>query len=121
VPLLAFFYVVSATPLLRWWDRERLGWRRGLRAACAYLNAWTVPLLPISWFLYGTGPLAALATLVMAALGLAAFLRMGKGRWYQSRLGGVAKAMFLATVIAVVGLLGSIVVAAAGLYAGTVA
>ncbi|HEY1071570.1 hypothetical protein [Brevundimonas sp.] len=121
VPLLASLYVAAATPLLRGWDRDDLGWRRGLRAACAYLNAWTVPLLPIAWFLYGTGPLAALAALAMAILGLVAFLRMGRGRWYQSMFGGVIKALALATAIAIVGLLGSGLVAAVGLYAGTVA
>ena len=120
VPLLATFYVVAATPLLRWWDPERLGWRRGFRAACAYLNAWTVPLLPIAWFLYGAGPLAALASLAMAVLGLVAFLRMGRGRWYRSPLVGGVKAVILTAVIAVIGLLGSILVAAIGLYAGTV-
>lgn len=121
VPLLATLYVFTATPLLRWWDPENLGWRRGFRAACAYLNAWTVPLLPIAWFLYGVGPLATLASLAMAILGLAAFLRMGRGRWYRSSLTGGFKALVLAAAIAVVGLLGSVVVAAIGLFAGRVA
>lgn len=120
VPLLATLYVVTATPLLRWWDPDKLGWRRGFRAACAYLNAWTVPLLPIAWFLYGAGPLAALASLAMAVLGLVAFLRMGRGRWYRSPLAGFGKALILATAIAVIGLLGSMLVAAIGLYAGAV-
>ena len=120
VPLLATLYVFTATPLLRWWDPEKLGWRRGFRAACAYLNAWTVPLLPIAWFLYGTGPLAALASLAMATLGLVAFLRMGRGRWYGSPLIGGVKALVLTAAIAVVGLLGSVLVAAIGLFAGRV-
>lgn len=121
VPLLAFLYVVAATPLLRWWDQENLGWRRGFRAACAYLNAWTVPLLPISWFLYGTGPLATLAGLAMLLLGVVAFLRMGRGRWYQSPLAGVAKSLVLTTTVGVAGLLGTGVVTVVGLVAGAAA
>lgn len=121
VPLLASLYIVAATPLLRWWDPEDLGWRRGLRAACAYLNAWTVPLLPIAWFLYGAGPLAALAGLAMAILGMAAFLRMGRGRWYRSTPVGVAKALVLAAAVAATGLLGSGLIIALGLYAGAAA
>ena len=56
----------------------------------------------------------------MAVLGLVAFLRMGRGRWYRSPLAGFAKALILATAIAVIGLLGSMLVAAIGLYAGAV-
>ena len=55
VPLLSVFYALAATPLMRWWDPEKLGWRRGFRAAFAYLNALTVPLLPFSWWMYEVG------------------------------------------------------------------
>jgi len=58
VPLLSALYALAAAPLLRLWDQDDLGWRRGFRASFGWLCAWTVLMLPMSWWAYGTGPVA---------------------------------------------------------------
>ena len=121
VPILAPLYALAALPLLRWWDAEDLGWRRGFRASFAYLNAWTAPILPLSWFAYGTGPAAAICGLLMVVLGFVAFLRMGRGRWYRGVLPGLGKAAVLFVAIYLAGALGMVVVTAVGVFAGLAA
>lgn len=118
VPVLASLYALVSAPLFRWWDAEVLGWRRGFRAGFAYLNAWTLPVLPTSWFLYGQGWPALLAALAMWVLGLVTFLRMGRGRWYRGMGPGVAKALVVMTCLYVVGLVGGMAIIAIGLAAG---
>lgn len=118
VPVLATLYALVTAPLFRWWDAEDLGWRRGFRAGFAYLNAWTLPVLPISWFLYGQGWLALLASLVMWVLGVMTLLRMGKGRWYKTTGGGIAKALVVIICLYAVGLVGGMAITAVGLAAG---
>ena len=117
VPLLSAVYVLAAAPFLYWWDRERTGWRRALRAGYAYLNAWTVPILPISWFSYGSGPGAAVASLFMLVLGFVAFIRMGRGRWYRSRLGGLGKASVLMGALMAAVMIGGQIVVGIGVFA----
>ena len=115
VPLLSFFYALAAAPLLRLWDQADLGWRRGFRAAFGWLCAWTVLMLPIAWWGYGTGPLAGLVSLAIIVLGLVAFLRMGRGRWFRSWLAGVGKALLLMLCVQIAGLLGGALVVGIGL------
>lgn len=95
VPLISLFFALAATPFLRWWDKDNLGWRRGFRATFGWLCAWTVPMMPLAWWGYGTGPVAAIVSLVIMLLGVVAFVRMGKGRWFRSWPGGVGKALVL--------------------------
>lgn len=121
VPLLAAIYVLAVAPLLAWWDREKLGWRGAFRAGYAYLNAWTVPILPIAWFSYGGGVVAVLSSLVLLVLGFAAFMRMGRGRWYQGWLGGLGKAAVLMGALTIAAVIGGQLVVAIGLYAAAVA
>lgn len=121
IPILAPLYAVAATPLLRLWDHEDLGWRRGFRAAFAYLNAWTIPLLPLSWFMFGTGAAAGICSLLMLVIGLVVFLRMGRGRWFRSYPIGIAKAVLIQTVIGLIGLVGMYVVVGVGILAGLAA
>lgn len=120
VPLMSLFYALAATPLLRWWDPERLGWRRGIRAAFGYLCAVTVPLLPFSWWMYGQG--GDLGLLVgnsaMFIAIIVAFMRMGAGRWYRSPVVGLAKAFGLWITILLAGTVGSVPVFLIGLLAG---
>jgi hypothetical protein len=118
VPFLATLYALVTAPLFRWWDAEDLGWRRGFRASFAYLNAWTLLILPISWFLYGQGLLALLASLAMLAAGVVTFLRMGRGRWYRSSGPGVAKALVILVCLSSVGTLGGMAISGIGLAAG---
>lgn len=118
VPVLATLYALVTAPLFRWWDAEDLGWRRGFRASFAYLNAWTLLILPISWFLYDQGWTALLASLAMWVAGVATFLRMGRGRWYRSTGPGVAKALAILVGLASVGALGGIAITAVGMAAG---
>lgn len=121
IPVMAPLYALAAMPLFRLWDAEDLGVRRGFRASFAYLNAWTVPMLPLSWFVFGTGPAALIASLLMAVLGFAAFLRMGRGRWYRGVLPGVGKALILFAAIGLSGALGTAIVIVIGVFAGLAA
>lgn len=118
VPLLSLFYALGATPLMRWWDPERLGWRRGFRAAFGYLNALTVPLLPFSWWMYEPGLGQLIGTGVLFVIAMAAFMRMGAGRWYRSPVAGLAKAFGLWLAIQLVGAIGYVPLFAIGLLAG---
>lgn len=118
VPLLSLFYALGATPLMRWWDPDKLGWRRGSRAAFAYLNALTVPLLPFAWWMYEPGLGQLIGTLVLFVIAIVAFMRMGAGRWYRSPAAGLAKALGLWLTIQLVGGIGYMPLFAIGLLAG---
>lgn len=118
VPVLAAAYALAITPLLRWWDPETLGWRRGFRASFAYLCAWTVPWLPFAWWTFSDGPLRALAAAALFVIGVVAFMRMGAGRWWRSPFVGVAKAVGLALALQLAGTIGFAPVLLIGLLAG---
>lgn len=118
VPIMAPLYALAAMPLFRLWDAEDLGLRRGFRASFAYLNAWTVPMLPLAWFMFSTGPLAAACSLLMIVLGFVAFMRMGRGRWYRGVAPGLGKALILMTAIGLAGLVSTFIVIAIGVVAG---
>lgn len=118
VPLLSLFYALAATPLLRLWDPDTLGWRRGSRAAFAWLNALTVPLLPFAWWMYDGGLGALIGNTALFVFAIVAFMRMGAGRWYRSPVAGLAKAFGLWLTIQLVGGIGFVPVFAIGLLAG---
>ncbi len=118
VPVLSLFYALAAAPLLRWWDPEDLGWRRGFRAAFGWLNAVTVPLLAFAWWMYDPGAGQTLGSLALFVIAVAAFLRMGAGRWYGTPLFGVAKAIGLWIAIQLGGFVGMPLVLGVGLLAG---
>lgn len=118
VPLTAPLLVVFTTPLFRWWDPEDLRWRRGVRASLAYLNAWTALMLPFSWFIYGAGPAAMVFTVLFSLMGVIAFLRMGRGRWYKSYGPGVGKSLVVLLAMQIVGIISTGLVTAVGLFAG---
>jgi hypothetical protein len=94
VPITAGFYAVFSAPLLRWWDKEDLGWRRSFRATFHFLNVWTIPFVPLGFLAYHPASLG-WSMLVMTAFAFAAFLRVGKGRWYESPLAGFGKATLI--------------------------
>jgi hypothetical protein len=99
VPLGSIFFALTATPFLRWWDKDHLGWRRGFRATFGWLCAWTVTMLPLAWWGYGTSPLVGVVSLIIAALGVIAFVRMGQGRWFRTRVIGVLKGIVLMAAV----------------------
>lgn len=115
VPLLSTFYALFTAPFFRLWDREDLGWRRGLRATFCWLNGWTVLILPLSWWSYGTGPMAAFTATLIFLLGAIAFFRMGRGRWFSSAFMGVLKAILLMITIQIAGLVGMFMISGVGL------
>lgn len=121
VPIMAPFYALAAMPLLRLWDAEDLGLRRGFRASFAYLNAWTVPMLPLAWFIFSPGPLAAACSLLMMVLGVVAFMRMGRGRWYRGVLPGLGKALIMMGAIGLSSLVSTFIVIVIGVVAGLAA
>ena len=96
VPLMSLFYAGFGAPLIRWWSG--LSWRRSMRATLALLCAWTVPIL----FL---GPLPMIkgfelvGSLFMYAALIAAFLRMGRGIWFERWWAGLGKAMLFLVVV----------------------
>jgi len=118
VPLLSVFYALGAAPLMRWWDPDTLGWRRGFRAAFAYLNALTVPLLPFAWFMYDGGIGTLVGNVALFVIAIAAFMRMGAGRWYSTPVFGLAKAVALWITIQLVAGIGYLPLFAIGLLAG---
>lgn len=118
VPIMAPFYALAAMPLFRLWDAEDLGMWRGFRASLAYLNAWTVLMLPLAWFMFSTGPLAAACSLIMIVLGFVAFMRMGRGRWYRGVAPGLGKALILVCAIGLSSVVSTSVVIAIGVVAG---
>jgi len=111
---------VAAAPLFRLWDRDDLGWRRGFRATFAWLCAWTVPMIPISWWGYGTEPIALVVSIVISLLGVVAFMRMGHGRWFQSRFVGVIKALALMIVVYVASTIGGVAVIGIGVLGASI-
>lgn len=115
VPLVSLLFALAATPLLRWWDREDLGWRRGFRATFGWLCAWTVPMMPLAWWGYGTSPMAAMVSLVIMLIGIVAFVRMGKGRWFRTRLGGIGKGLVLMIAVQIAAMFGGILVGMIGI------
>lgn len=118
VPLLSVFYALGAAPLLRWWDPDTLGWRRGFRAAFAWLNALTVPLIPFAWFIYDGGIGTLVGNVALFVIAIAAFMRMGAGRWYSAPVFGLAKAVALWITILLVAGIGYVPLFAIGLLAG---
>ena len=115
VPLLSAFYAMAAAPLLRLWDKEDLGWRRAFRASFGWLCAWTVMMLPLAWFSYGTGPQAAMVSAAIMLLGIIACVRMGHGRWFRSRIAGVFKGFALMFAVQVAAALGGVLVGMVGI------
>lgn len=114
VPINAVFYALFAAPLLRWWDTEDLGWRKSFRATFHYLNVWTIPMVPVGFFAYL--PSTALwFTAFTVVLSFVAFLRVGRGRWYRTTVGGVGKAVVITVVYFVAATLATIPVIATGL------
>ena len=120
MPILAAFYAIATVPFLRLWDREDLGWRKGLRATFGWLCAWTVPMMPLAWWGYGTGPTAAIIGAIIPLIGVIAFLRMGQGRWYRSWPIGVLKGIALMIAVQASAGVGGILVGAIGLLGALV-
>jgi len=118
VPILSACYALIAAPLLRWWDPEDLGARRGFRAAFGWLCTWTVPMMPLSWWAYSGGAAASWIALAIFILAIVAFMRMGAGRWYQSPAGGFLKGFALAVAMQVAGVIGTVPILIIGLLAG---
>lgn len=121
VPLLSLFYALAAAPLLRLWDPDDLGWGRGFRAAFAWLCAWTVPMMPIAWWGFDRGPVAAIVSAMITLIGIVAFVRMGHGRWFRSRVAGVGKAILLMIAVQVAGMAGGVLVMGIGLMGASIA
>ena len=120
VPVLSACYAMAAAPLLRWWDPDDLGWRRGFRATFGWLCAWTVPMLPLSWWGYGSSPLAAIIGAVIVLIGIVSFVRMGHGRWFGSPILGVLKGIGLMIAVQASAALGGVLVGAIGMVGALV-
>ena len=92
-PVLSVFYALACAPLILWWSGiER---RRAFRATFVLLNVWTAPILLLGPFPYMEPFGGALATALMQLLLFVAFLRLGRGLWYQTLIAGIAKAVIL--------------------------
>jgi len=115
VPIMSALYALAFTPLLRAWDPDDLGWRRGFRASFVYLNAATIPMIPFTWMVYADD-LSLWSTILISLIMFVTFMRMGPGRWFLSPILGVLKGVTLIIVMQVVGLLGYFLVIPLGLF-----
>lgn len=119
IPVTCLFYAMIAVPLLRWWDPEDLGWRRGFRASFVFLSAWTIPLLPFTWWANEQTPAGAAVAFLMFALAIVTFLRMGRGRWFRSWPIGLVKGFALTVLLFVFAMLAMVPLLAIG-FAGAI-
>ncbi|WP_035294191.1 hypothetical protein [Brevundimonas bacteroides] len=117
VPLNAAAYAIVSAPLLRWWDPTDLGWRKSFRATFHYLNVWTLPFIPIGFLAYMPAT-AVWASIAMLILGFIAFLRVGRGRWYRTPVGGAIKAVTITAATFVGTMIASVPMMAIGLAGG---
>ncbi len=69
-----------AVPLLRGWDQEDIGWRRGFRATFAFPSAWTLPMVPLSGWFYDTGPAGMVTAIIMVSVSMALSITMYAAR-----------------------------------------
>jgi hypothetical protein len=97
VPLGAAAYALIIAPVLRWWDPDNLGWRKAFRAGFAYLNLWTLFMLPVGWLVY-LDATSAMGAVLMPLLGVLAFIMMGRGRWWRTLPGCVGKAISITLI-----------------------
>ncbi len=119
VPVISSLQAIVAAPLFRLWDPDHLGWRKGLRATFGWLCAWTVLMLPLAWWSYGRGSIALLAAAGIVLLGIVAFVRMGRGRWFRSRSGAAGKAAMIMVAVQLAGSLGAAIAIGIGLLGAT--
>ncbi|MDZ4363247.1 hypothetical protein [Brevundimonas sp.] len=118
VPLSSAIYALILTPFLRWWDPEKLGWRKGFRATFVYLNVLTVPFVPLTLMMFDNRLLGS-AMLIFVALTFFGFLRTGQGRWFSNWAVGALKAVVLGLVIVVAQFLSAIPMLLIGFLGGT--
>lgn len=95
-PVLSVLYAMFCAPLLLWWSG--LDRRRAFRATFVLLNAWTAPILLLGPLPY-MKTFSTVASLLLQLLLIAAFLRMGRGLWFQTSIGGLGKAVLLFVVL----------------------
>lgn len=75
-------------------------------------------MLPFSWFMYGAGPVAMAFVVLFSVLGVVAFLRMGRGRWFKSSGAGFGKSLIILLAMQVAGTIATGLVTIVGLIAG---
>lgn len=117
VPILSLFFALAIAPLMRWWDAENLGWRKAFRATFAYLNAWTILILPFCWTAYYE-PAVIPGQILLLVAAVVTFVRMGKGRWWRTWLGAVMKSIGLFVAVQVASAVGGLILGGVGLLGG---
>ncbi len=95
-PVIALFNTLFVAPLLKWWSG--LDWRRSFRSTFVLMCAWTAPILFLGPAPMIDGLKLAGAIIMYGAL-FVAFLRMGRGLWFDRWAGGVAKCLLLFVVL----------------------
>ena len=113
VPFTAPFFAIAVAPLLKAWDHG-LDWRHAFRATFVFMNAWTLPMLPVSPFVY-TRAYMAPGMAVLGVLLVVAFARMGRGRWWRTWPGCLARSLLLALACGIATLVSSNLVFVLGL------
>lgn len=99
VPLGSAVYALMLAPLMRWWDPENLGWRKGFRSTFVYLNIVSVPYIPFTLLFFVDQRLYVWSLLYFLGLVIYGFLRAGRGRWFSNWAVGGLKALALIAVI----------------------
>lgn len=104
-PLIAIANALLTAPLLKWWSG--LDWRRSFRSTYVLMCAWTAPVL---WL--GPAPqtsgLELFSAIFMWGAFAVAFLRMGRGLWFERWGSGALKCVALMVVLLLAGWLGMI-------------
>ena len=77
-----------------------------------------MPITPLSWWAYNSGPVASWIALAIFIMAIVTFMRMGGGRWYQTPIVGLLKGIVLAVTMQIMGAIGMIPLLAIGLLAG---
>lgn len=119
VPLGASLLAVATAPLIRLWDPDDLGWRRGFRATFAFLNTWTIYAFPLALLSYQDRWLMIATVPGMIFTAWVAFLLTGRGRWWTSPVGGVIKGLVLAVWLQLLAIVSSVLVLLIGLLGAT--
>jgi hypothetical protein len=114
-PVLAMFYALALVPAIKRWGRT--DWRLAFRGTWTLLCAWTVPMLPVGPLPYVPGFALPVSILIHALL-VVGFVRMGRDRWWTTRWQAAWKSAVILILIQIGVIVGTIPVTAIVLLGG---
>ena len=112
VPLIGMSMVGAAVPLVAAWRKK--GWLSAFRESMTAINSWTVFTAALSPIIYTqaivSGDRAIAAQVGMFVLFVYPFVRVGRGLWFTTVSGGVAKGALMIVVLLISSTVGSLLV-----------